>query len=237
METQSIVERYCELIKEEPLSTLEADLTADNTCVLESTSPFFGYYHDDPIGKPDPYIYCVLSNNYTFTFGDIMRATQSVNAKRRNPVDVAVGTISLIDKVCQVIRIKGINHFNQVHIIQQNFQQEGVQFKKRQRTISEKMGIIRLSKILYLKPGGNGLFMDAADDTKAYFVIPKHYDWEAFKRLTEEAKYETRILYFDAAQAVIFDDHKILDLVRVYKENITLRQLKDIRDRYLQIIK
>ncbi len=235
MEKQNIVERYCELIKEEPLSTLEPDLTADNTCVLESTSPFFGYYHDDPIGKPDPYIYCVLANNYTF--GDIMRATQTVNAKRRNPVDVATGTVSLLDKICQVIRIKGINHFNQVQIIQQNFQQEGVQFKKRQRTIREKMGIIRLSKILYLKPEGDGLFMDAIDNTKAYFVIPKYYDWEAFKSLTTEAKYETRILYFDAAQAMIFDNHKILDLVRVYKENITPSQLKDVRDRYLQIIK
>ncbi len=235
MEKHHVVEYYCELIKEEPLSTLEPEMTADNTCVLESTSPFFGYYHDAPMGKPDPYIYCVLAEYYTL--GEIIRATQRVNARRRNPVDVAIGKLYLKDKKCPVIRIKDINHFSQVQIIQQSFKKEGIAFKKRQRKISEQMGIIHLSKMLYLAPQGDGLFMDAEDRTKAYFAIPEYIDWEAFKSLTTEAKYDTRILYFDAAQAVIFENHKIIDLVRVFKENITVNQLRAIRDRYFHLIK
>ncbi len=235
MEKQNIVEYYCELIKEEPLSTLEPEMTAENTCVLESTSPFFGYYNDAPMGKPDPYIYCVLADYYTF--GDIIRATQRVNAKRRYPVDVAAGKLYLKDKKCPVIRVKDISHFSQVQIIQQGFKKEGIAFKKRQRNIHEQMGIIHLSKMLYLSPQGDGLFMDAEDNTKAYFAIPEYFGWESFKSLTIEAKYDTRILYFDAAQAMIFENHQIIDLVRVFKENITANQLRAIRDRYFQLIK
>ncbi len=234
MKKTKIPEYYCELIKEEPLSTLEPEMTSGNTCVLESTHPFFGYYHDAPMGKPDPYIYCVLKEHYSF--GDIMRATLRINSKRRNPVDVASGKLYLLDRICHVIRLKDISHFNQVHIIQQDFQQEGIRFKKRQRNVQEQMGIIRLTKFLRLTDMGDGLYTDAADPTKAYFEIPEHISWEEFKALTTEAKYETSILYFDAAQATLFYDNKVTDLVRVYKERIGLSDLQAIRNRYHQLL-
>lgn len=234
MEKTKILEYYSELIKEEPLSTLEAELTAGNTCVLESTHPFFGYYHDAPMGKPDPYIYCVLKEHHSF--GDIMRATLRVNGRRRNPVDVAPGKLYLLDRICHVIRLKDISHFNQVHIIQQDFQQEGIRFKKRQRNVREQMGIIRLSKFLRLIHKGDGLYLDADDPTKAYFEIPRYISWEDFKALTTEAKYETSILYFDAAQATLFHDNKITDLVRIYKEKIEIGSIQAIRNRYHQLL-
>ncbi len=231
----NIMAFYSEVIKEEPLSTLEPDMTADNTCVLESTSPFFGYYQDAPMGQPDPYIYCVLKDHCPLV--DIVRATLKINAKRRNPVDITVGSVTLQDKTCAVIRIKDINQFSQVQIIQQSLMEEGIVFKKRQRNIYEQMAMIRLSKMLYLIPKGDGLFLDTEDDTKGYFSVPRHYSWDEFKDLTAEAKYDTRILYFDAAQATILENRAITDMVRIYKLGITMGKLRDIRDRYLQLIR
>lgn len=235
MKESRITERYCEIIKEEPLSTLEADLTADNTCVLESTSPFFGYYYDAPMGKPDPYIYCVLDRYYSLS--EILRAAENVNAHRREPVDIAPGQLYLKEKICPIIRLKDIRHFNQVHILQQSLQKEGIKFKKRQRKIKEVMGIIRLSKMIRFLPAGDGLFMDALDKTKGYFVIPRYVDWESFKKLTEEAKYDTDILYFDAARASFFENGRVVELVRVYKEHITSDDLLAVKNRYLQLLK
>ncbi|TVR42830.1 MAG: hypothetical protein EA394_02655 [Bacteroidia bacterium] len=235
MKKSRVVERYCEIIKEEPLSTLEADLTADNTCVMESTSPFFGYYQDAPMGKPDPYIYCLLDRYYSLS--EIMRAAENVNAHRREPVDITPGQLYLMDRRCPVIRLKDIRHFNQVHILQQSLQQEGIVFKKRQRKIKEVNGIIRLSKMIRFQSAGDGLFMDAIDDTKGYFVIPRYLGWEAFKKLTKEAKYDTCILYFDAAQASFFENGRVVELVRVYKEHITSDDLLAIKNRYIQVLK
>lgn len=231
---EKIIERYSELIKEEPLSTLEKDMTISDSCVLESTSPFFGYYHDAPMADPDPYIYCVL--DFAHSFGDIVRITKKINAARKQPLDVAVGSLSMVNKTCPVIRIKDINHYR-VKEIQEIFKGEGVKFKKRQRVIREQMTVIRLAKFLQLHPLGDGLYMDAADDTKGYVEIPRYIDWEAFKKLTEEAKYETSILYFDAAQATIFESNKITYLVRVYKKHIEPAHLGPIRNRYMLLLK
>ncbi len=234
MEKPVILEYYSKLVKEEPLSTLEPEMTSGNTCVLESTSPFFGYYHDAPMGRPDPYIYCVLADHYSF--GDIMRATGQINSKRRKPVDVAVGKLYLLDRICHMIRLKDIGHFSQVQIVQQDFRKVGIEFKKRQRTVRDKMAIIRLAKFLRLTDQGDGLFMDAEDATKGYFRIPSYINWESFKKLTEEAKFDTSILYFDAAQAALYHHDQVIDLVRVYKENIGINALKAIRDRYYQLL-
>jgi len=235
MEKQKKQGYYCELIKEEPLSTLEADMTEGNTCVLESTSPFFGYYQDAPMGKPDPYIYCVLDREHSFL--DVIRATKRINEKRRNPVDVASGRLFLQDRTCSVLRIKHIQHFNQVPLVQQALMQEGVSFKKRQRTIREQMGIIHLSKMLYLLPSGaDGLYMDADDPTKAYFEMPVHLSWQDFKSLTTQARYDTSILYFDAAQAAMVKNGDVVDLVRVFRERITLEQLQAIADRFYKLL-
>ncbi len=226
---------YCELIKEEPLSTLEPALTDGNTCVLESTSPFFGYYQDAPMGKPDPHIYCVLDREHSFMA--VIRATTRINEKRRNPVDVATGRLFLLDRACPVIRIKHMQHFNQVPLVQQALMHEGISFKKRQRTIREQMGVIHLSKMLYLLPVDvDGLYMDADDPTKAYFEMPGCLSWDDFKSLTTQAKYDTSILYYDAAQATIVKEGKIVDLVRVFRERITEEQLKAISDRYYKLL-
>ncbi len=233
MQTKKILEHYAELIKEEPLSTLEKDMTISDTCVLESTSPFFGYYHDAPMSEPDPYIYCALDEHYSM--GDIARTTLKINSMRNLPLDVAVGSITILNRTNPAIRIKDINHYR-VKEIQEAYRDEGIKFKKRQRVITEQMGIIRLNKFLQLEDLGDGLYLDASDDTKGYFRLPHYIDWESFKSLTEEAKYETRILYFDAVRATIFESRNIVELVRIYKKQIDTVQLKAIRDRYLMLI-
>lgn len=233
MQTEKVIERYAELIKEEPLSTLERDMTISDTCVLESTSPFFGYYHDAPMSEPDPYIYCALEQPYSM--GDIARITARINVQRNSPLDVAVGSLTMLNKTSPAIRIKDINHYR-VKEIQEVYRAEGVQFKKRQRVIKEQMVVIRLNKFLQLSDLGGGLYLDASDDTKGYFELPRYFDWASFKTLTAEAKFETRILYFDAARATIFTESSIVELVRVYKKHIDAEQLKAIRDRYLLLI-
>lgn len=234
MEKANTIQYYAEITKEEPLSTLEKEMTAKNTCVLESTSPYFGYYHDEHLSKPEPFIYAVLEQFYTL--GEILRSASAVNEKLNMSIDVAPGRINLMNKSCPVLRIKGINHYR-VKEIQEIFQEEGIIFKKRQRTIVDHMAVIRLTKFLYLSDIGDGLYFDFEDNTKGYFLIPEYVNWEAFKKLTEEAKFETSILFFDAAKAMIFDKDQILNIVRIYKKNIDIDQLRAIRDRYHKILK
>ncbi len=234
MESPQSIQYYAEVTKEEPLSTLESEMTARNTCVLESTSPYFGYYQDAQLSRPEPFIYLVLEQHCSL--GEILRKTAAVNRKLNMSIDVAPGSIYLMNKSCPVLRIKAINQYR-VKEIQEKFQEEGIVFKKRQRTLNDHMAVIHLAKFLYLTKADDGLYMDADDVTKGYFLLPEYIDWNSFKKLTEEAKYETAILFFDAAMAMISENRKILYLTRIYKKNLDLVQLKAIRDRYYKIMK
>ncbi len=234
MKTSESLQYYAEITKEEPLSTLEKDMTARNTCVLESTSPYFGYYQDAELSRPEPFLYPVLEDHHSL--GEVLRKTLAVNNKLNMAIDVAPGKIYLMNKICPVFRIKNINHYR-VKEIQEKFQEEGIIFKKRQRTINDQMAVIRLAKFLFLRQVDDGLYLDADDNTKGYFLLPGYIDWESFKKLTEEAKYETSILFFDAAKGMIFEGEKIRYVTRIYKKNLDLNQLGAIRDRYYKIIK
>ncbi len=227
-------ETYCEIIKEEPLSTLEPDWTIPDTCVLEAVSPYFGYYNDAPMANPDPYIYFVLNQHYLP--GEIFRITNRIKARTHDTFDAAIGSIFHMNQTFPVIRIKNISHYDRAVDIQHNFQEEGILFKSRQRKIYEQMVITRLSKFIFLEPHGDGLYLDVEDRTKGYFVLPACYEWSDFKALTVEAKYDTCILHFDAAQALIIQNNDIQEMVRVYKEKITPEALRAIRDRYHQLI-
>ncbi len=233
--TKKILQYYCEVVKEEPLSTLEPEYTAGNTCVLESASPFYGYYHDAPMGKPDPYVYFVLERYYTLI--ETIRASESINSKRIKPMDIAPGVLRISGNICPVLRLKEIGHYNQVRIVQENLMQEDFIFSKRKRPVKEKMGVIMLSKLLRVEEAGRGLFLDTDDGTKGYFEIPVNYSWDKFKELTKEVKYDTSIHYFDAAQAFIATEISIVNLVRVYREKLTPGHLDVIRQKYLQLVK
>ena len=227
-------ELFSELIKEEPLSTLEQDLTEANSCVLESVSPFFGYYNDGPMAQPEPHVYCVMDGFYSFT--EVARAAESINAQRNYPFDVATGTLSTGKETCHIMRIKNISHYIEIASIQAGFMHAGIGFKPRQRKIDSRMTVIRLFKFIYMYPPEEGVFMDSRNPGVGYFVLPRHVDWEDFKQLTNEVKNDTSILYFDAARISSYHKGSVQEMVRIYKEHLSPDMLKAIRGRYQKIL-
>jgi hypothetical protein len=228
------VERFGELIKEEPLSSISDDLTLPETVVLESKSPFFGYYDDAPLSNKQPYLYFLLDECHSLN--KIFRAVLSIRKTLTHPLFADLGSVNINNQRLPVIRIKGIEKYCRIRHLQKSFIEEGIKFKKSFKKISEEMAVIELQKLLRLKAVGQGLYFDNDEPSKGYFVIPEYLEWEQFKSLTTEAKYETGILYFDAAQAVIFEHNKVIDLVRIYRKDLALEKLSAVRDRYLKVL-
>ena len=234
MENNMIFERFGGVTKEEPLSTLESDLVMANTQVMESTSPFLGYFNDRPNSEISAYLYFVLDGHHPFE--TILRATEKVQKQVNYAFDTAPGSTSMNNRTCQVIRVKRVKKYCRISHLQELYQKEGVIFKKHFSTIKNEMVLIKLQKFFYLEPFEGGIYMDNAQKNVGYFVIPEFIKWEDFKALTVKAKYETELLFFDAATAYFFQNRQIVNLVRIYKEDITPEKIKPIRDRYLKLI-
>ena len=228
------LEYFGELLKEEPISLLPADMAEEVTFVLEAVSPFFGYYNDAPMAGKEPYVYIVLEHCPSFT--EVARAGNRIKARVNHSLKVDPGRISVFNQQWPVLRIRDIGSYCRIKHLQSLLREEGLPLKKGTKKLEKEMALIRLQKMFYLKQIDEGLFMDADDPSKAYFSLPAPIQWEDFKKLTTEAKYETSILFFDAARVTMHLNRQLIDLVRVYREDISPDKLRAIRDRYIKVL-
>lgn len=235
MEASRLIERYGGVIKEEPLSCISNDLILKNTCVIEAVSPYFGYYNEVKSNSQPQMVYFILDGYFSLEV--LTRATVKIQQKLNFPIDAVTGTITIHNQTCYVIRFLNLNNYSHIKMIQQYYVDEGLSFKKKSMSFSEEMGIIKLRCFFNLRPMGEGIYLDEVKTNIGYFEIPQNIQWEDFKKLTTEVKFDTDLLYFDASRAYIYDHCcSIIDMVKIYRENLSPDRLTAIRDRYLKLI-
>jgi hypothetical protein len=228
------IERFGGLLKEEPLTCIESEILLKNTCVLESVSPFIGYYKVASGPTKPLYLYLMLAGHHHFE--EIQRAILHVKGKTGFNFDAAYSEITLPGyPPCESIRIRHLHDYTQIALLQQYFLSESIRFKRKTKKIESVPGLIRLEKFFCLEKTDEDIFIDKMELHHGYFLIPEAISWKKFVALTNEVKYDTDLLFFDAAQAFIFEESNIIDLVRIYRENLTLEKLRAIRDRYLKL--
>ncbi len=231
---KDIIERFGGLQKEEPLSCIEDELLLADSCVLESVSPFAGYYTQPNASKP-LYLYLMLEGNASFW--PVMEAIQQVKKSAPFDFDAVFGEISFTDQThCYTIRVRDLPHYHLIAELQLLLKNQGLVFRKRNRKLVQIPGLIRLEKFFYLQELGNGFYLDRQQDHHMYFTVNASLAWEQFKKLTEEVKYDVNLLYFDAAQAHFFEDGKTTRLIRIYKEGLTTEKLGEVALRYAKLI-
>ncbi|PKP37679.1 MAG: hypothetical protein CVT98_05805 [Bacteroidetes bacterium HGW-Bacteroidetes-15] len=234
MKTPVIFDRYGGVTKEEPLSCIENELLLKNTCVLEADSPYFGYYNEVRHNSKPKMVYFVLDDYASLE--KLMRATVAIQKEVKFPINAITGSITLHNQTCYVIRFLNLQNFSHIALLQEKYMNHGLVFKKKIKSFSNQMGIIKLRRFFSLVPVADGVYLEHEQPNFGYFQIPSYISWEDFKKLTTEVKYETELLYFDAASAFYYEICSVVDMVRIYRENLTVDKLKDIRHRYLKLI-
>lgn len=234
METGMVYEKFGGLLKEETLTCIDNSVLLPDTCVLESVNPFSGYYNEVPGADKPLYLYLVLEGNCSFE--KTLRATAGIKKHFRFPFDAAPGSITLPGGNHQVIRIRNLQEFGHIAMLQKAFLDEGMQFIRKTRKVEKVEALIHLTKFFYLEPIGEMMFLDRSQAHHGYFIIPRFVDWNDFKDLTREVKFDAGLQIFDAATACYFENHTIFEMVRIYRENLNLEMLAAIRQRYLRLM-
>lgn len=228
------IERFGCLEKEEVLECLNYEKLMPNACILESQSPFRGYYERFTYGRKPLYLYLVLGEYYSIE--KLYRIILSVRKKFPYKFDAVPGTLEIFDVRTQIIRIRNMENNDSIIELQILFAEEGLVYHKKMMRLDGETGIVRLDKLFFLDPIGDLMYMDIFEPHHGYFIIPRHFGWTAFKQLTAEVQYDINLLYFDAATAFFYENHGIIDLVRIYREGLDKEKLFAIRNGYYQII-
>lgn len=238
MNDNLMIERYGNLLKEEELVSMEEKILP-GTFVLEAPEPFpgyFGYYNNEPVEAKPLYVYFVLK--HLVTLEQVTRAYQNIrrffSAKNMH---AAAGVVTLFDEHYHVLRIRHLDSYDQIASLQSAFLQEGFEFAKKPGKKIDTTGLIRIKKFFILQEVAEGIFFDQTEKDHAYFVIPMMLEWEHFKHITQQVKYNWDRSVFDAAVAHIHNNFEIIDMIRIYNPDITVEYMKEVRNKYLSRIK
>jgi hypothetical protein len=228
------IERFGCLEKEEILSCIDGEIFMPNACLLESEYPFRGYYERFTIQTKPLYFYLLLGQTYSLE--KMWRIIIKVRKNFPHKFDAVPGFLEIFGMKHQIIRVRNLEVYDHIAIIQRLFADEGLEYHKRLRKIKGETGIVRLEKSFFLEPIGDLMYMDVFEPHHGYFIIPNHFSWAQFKELTMEVQYDINLLYFDAANAFFYENHSIIDMVRIYREGLDKEKLFAIRNGYYQVI-
>ncbi len=230
-----IKEHFGTLIKQEKLSCIESGLLLEDTCVLESISPFYGYYNIAAPGAKPLYLYLMLSENHCFD--ELHTAIFNAEKKADFRFDAVKGFISILGMpVVSTIRVRSLESYNRIAELQRLLKNEGVRFKKQSRDFENLPGMIHLEKFFFVEEWGSGMYVDHRVAHHGYFEIPVSMKWENFKDLTKQVRYGKGLPFFDAAIVRFYSGLGYTNLVRIYKEQLERSQLETIKNRYLELI-
>lgn len=237
MSKDNYVVKYGSLLKEETLEIIENKILP-NTLVLEATNPFPGfyeYYENIPKDVTPHYIYLVTDKRYTLE--EFTRITQKIMEYFEVKFHAAIGNITIYNDVHHVIRIRHLTNYDQIKELQHCYQAEGIKFKAQCNLARQNKAMIYLKKFFALDKLEDNFYVDHAEPNHGYFAIPQKLDWNQFAELTTHVKYNLEMIHFDVSLGCLYHDFKVMDMIRVYSENMNLDLMKRIRNKYLERIK
>ncbi len=228
-----ILERFGGLVKKETMSCLEEPLRIHKTCVLESQSPFAGYYPQKGATSP-LYIYLMLEGDPSIW--DSIFATKKVRSKVNFKFDAAYVRITFPDKrICYALRIRDLSDYHLFQPLQEAYRMAGLELKKNTRMVDGEEVMIEIEKFFYLEPWGDKMYIDRQQPHHGYFEIPEMPSWTEFEKLIHQVKIKTSQTFFDAALAYVYDKKQIVNLVRIYQEHIKNETLIEIRNAFWKV--
>jgi hypothetical protein len=235
MEYNAAIETIGSITKMEHVCSLEQNVLSD-TLVLRNLDPFPGYRIPKSEVSPEykiGSIYIILG--YKYSPEKINRINKKLIASRISEKAPSYGEIITRDSILPCIRIKELEHFEQVSLIQNFFLKNEFQLMPFRKI--ESMARIKIFKTFRLIEIGEGLYRDLSDGAKIYIRITKALNWNLFDEITKKIKFDMNNRNFDAALGTIYRFCGPEDVIRIYDQEKTLERALQLKKCYLKEIK
>ncbi len=220
--------------KEETVSSLNNN-TLKNTFVIQVNHPFPGYYGQEMIDMTKPRSIIFITKNME-SWERIIRLGNKINKYLDTSVNFSKAKIQLWNKTFYGIRAKGFKNYEEIYKVQRALQDEGIDFSKNRRMNNEEVGLITLKKFFNVKEVEPGIFLCDNRSDMAYVSIPHEVNWELFRRHTSSVKHNISDNSYDVVSGAFYFNYQMSDVLRIFKPGIKLELLKEIKERYEDVI-
>jgi hypothetical protein len=226
-----IIQTLGGVAKEESLVTL-TDHIMPNTFVLETLEPYPGY-HGSGLPTDSKPISVFLITKEKYSTEKILRVAHNIKKYFNHPFDAVPGTICMQNIISPCIRIRDLDNYELIGDLQKCFFSEGILFAKKKNIKSD--AIIKLKKHFTLQEIEKGIYKDVDDSSMFYIRINHQITWQFFMQITQKIRNNIDLSNFDAGLAAIYTKD-ILDVVRIFSNDITIEKLKLLKEKYNQEI-
>lgn len=218
------------IIKEETISLLNHHVVK-GSLVINIDHPFPGFHgHNfDFSSKPRSII---LLTKELYSLAKILRAQRVINNKDGFDISASFAKVKVDKKIFYGIRIKGLTCYDQIPDLQKEFMNLGFEFLMQKKIKTDKPVSIKISKFFHINSLDNGIFEDSHYKNMYYLDIPNYVNWERFREITTHVKNNISNNNFDVVKGIFYMNDRVYDIIRVYKNNISMDLLEEIKERY-----
>ncbi len=230
MSNNEIIETWGSITKEEKVKSLKHN-ALENTLVLENYEPFPGYFGKNlPTNSLPRSIFIITDKKYEAE--DLAVILGRVSRKLQHSCYGTFGYVEIYNNRLYCLRIKNLDCFERIHLIQEYLNEEGVHFHKYQ-DINEN-AIIKIYKTFLLQKTEDYLYSDNFEENRIYIEYPFSVNWKEFREITERVKYNMSNNMFDAALGRIWRLKGLTNIIRIYDRNRNSLRMNMIRQLYIR---
>lgn len=221
------------VIKKESLVATNSEI-CNNILILETAHAFPGYNGIVPEEKVPGSLFLITKKKYSKE--SVIRSAMALRKSLKMDLDIVSARVTFRNNDVATIRIKGLSNYAILPQLIQALSDEGYRFE-RFKTVKEFSSIIQVKKEFLLDEIEDGFYTDQNNSEFHYFAMEKELKWYAFEKAIMDIKYNTDDNNFDAALATFYRAGGVIDLVRIYKKDLSLDELKKIKDKLCTYIR
>ncbi len=215
------------IIKQEIVKTLDVNILP-NTLVMEIMEPFPGYHGANlPTDSLPRSVF--LATTKLHSDEDVLRITERINKSANTHFIANPAVVNIYSDQIPSIRLWGVEGYDFIPELQEGYKTEGIEFRKK-RNLKD-VALLKINKSFHIEEIEEGVYRDVGTPKMYYVQIP-YISWNLFEEITKYLKNNIDNKNFDVAQGLFFLD-KVVDVVRVYGQEVSIDYLKALRDKYI----
>ncbi len=226
-------ETYSIITKSERVSSLSHGVI-NNTFALEITIPLPGYYGAEYLISQDKPGDILLILKDFMPFETFYRTLRKIKKFSNLNLDVAPADVTIGNTTFPAIRLRGLDNYDDIQDIQGYFTDEKIVFAKYRK--ANEIAMIRVKKFLSLTEISEGIFNDDNQKDYKYFSVESIVTWKVFEKIAQRIRHNFPNKNFDVALGVLFRTGDMIDVVRIYSNQMSLDELKEIKRMFVKAL-
>jgi len=231
MKTNRLIKTCGSITKMESLIPVDYHIL-QNTYVVETDDPYPGYYGKIPKQSKPNSLY--LITNRFYRLDEVLRLIKNMDNFDKDKISFASAILDFKYHIYYAIRIKYFPDYEQIYKLQSYFLNAGVGFiNKRHVSNSTEIQVFKCIEIIEIE---DGFYLDNNESTHGYFRIPYEISFNEFTDIIYDIKNNISSGTFDAAIGSLLMNSDLVDVVRIYSDNLNIDLLKSISERFNNIL-